>query len=126
MRNELNTFKALFEDIRVLGINKNLPDNQHTQISPNITIWFADNKDVTSIQFGERYYGQLEIMKYSQKDTKYKVSLSIDITDEELHQLINIVIEEYEEMEEEFSKEYKKMKISLLKEELERLEKELV
>lgn len=115
MRNQLNELKSLFNDIRVLGINKKLPDNQHTQISPNITIWFAENHDVTSIQFGERYIEKVEIMKYSHKDARYKVSLTVDITDEELEQLIETI-----------TNEYKKLKVDWLREELIGLETEVL
>jgi hypothetical protein len=115
MRNQLNELKLLFNDIRVLGINKNLPDNQHTQISPNITVWFAESRDVTSIQFGQRYNETVEIMKYSHKDARYKVSFGIDITDKELEQLIETV-----------TNEYKKLKIDWLREEIVQLETEVL
>lgn len=113
MRNQLNELKSLFNDIRVLGMNKNLPDNQHTQISSNITVWFAENRDVTSIQFGQRYNEKVEIMKYSSKDARYKVSFAIDITDEELDELIETI-----------TSEYKKLKIDWLREEIAQLETE--
>lgn len=113
MRNQLNELKSLFNDIRVLGINKNLPDNQHTQISPNITVWFAESHDVTSVQFGQRYNETVEIMKYSPKDARYKISFAVDITDEELDQLIETI-----------TNEYKKLKIDWLREEIAQLETE--
>jgi hypothetical protein len=115
MRNQLDQLKSLFNDIRVLGVNKNLPNGQHTQLSPNITIWFAENHDVTAIQFGERYIEKVEIMKYSHKDARYKVSLAIDITDEELEQLIETI-----------TNEYKKLKVDWLKEQLTELETEVL
>jgi hypothetical protein len=115
MRNQLETFKSLFNDIRMLGVNKNLPNGQHTQLSPNITIWFAESHDVTSIQFGQRYVEKVEIMKYSHNAARYKVSLAIDITDEELEQLIETI-----------TTEYKKLKVDWLREEIAQLETEVL
>jgi hypothetical protein len=54
-------------------------------------------------------------MKYSHKDARYKVSLAIDITDEELEQLIETI-----------TNEYKKLKVDWLREELVGLETEIL
>lgn len=113
MRNELNQFKTLFEQIRGLGVLQNLPNDTHTKFSEHINVWFSENHNVTSVTFGECYNELVEIMKYSFRDTKYKVSLPIDITDVELYNLLVDVNEEY-----------RKSKISYLKSELAKLELE--
>jgi acetylornithine/succinyldiaminopimelate/putrescine aminotransferase len=95
MRNELNQFKTLFEQVRGLGILMGLPNETHSKFSDHITVWFAENNNVTSITFGERYNEKVEIMRYSHRDEKYKVTLPIDITDEELNDLLQTVNEEY-------------------------------
>jgi hypothetical protein len=95
MRNELNQFKALFEQVRGLGILQDLPNDTHTKFSEHITVWYSENHNVTSITFGERYNEKVEIMRYSHRDNSYKVTLPIDITDVELHNLLVDVSEEY-------------------------------
>jgi hypothetical protein len=95
MRNELNQFKALFEQVRGLGILQDLPNDTHTKFSDHITVWFSENHNVTSVTFGERYHEKVEIMRYSHRDDNYKVTLPIDITDEELSNLLQTVNEEY-------------------------------
>jgi hypothetical protein len=111
MRNELNQFKTMFEQVRVLGIVQQLPNGKHTSLSDNINVWFDENYEVTSVAFGIRYDEKIEITKYSVRDKSYKVTLPIDITDEELNELIQIVNEEY-----------RKIKIKYLKLELATLE----
>jgi len=113
MRNELNQFKTLFEQVRGLGILQNLPNDTYSEFSEHIKIWFADNYDVTSVDFGTRYNEKVEIMKYSSRDNSYKVSLPIDITDVELSNLLIDVNEDY-----------RKAKIAYLKSELAELELE--
>lgn len=95
MRNELNSFKTLFEQVRGLGILQNLPNDTHTKFSEHITVWFSENHNVTSVTFGERYNEKVEIMRYSHRDNSYKVTLPIDITDVELYNLLVDVSEEY-------------------------------
>jgi hypothetical protein len=95
MRNELNQFKTLFEQVRGLGILQNLPNETHTKFSDHITVWYSENHNVTSVTFGERYNEKVEIMRYSHRDEKYKVTFPIDITDEELSDLLQMVNEEY-------------------------------
>jgi len=95
MRNELNQFKTLFEQVRGLGILQNLPNDTHSKFSDHITVWFSENHNVTSVTFGERYVEKVEIMRYSHRDENYKVTLPIDITDEELNDLLITVNEEY-------------------------------
>ena len=95
MRNELNQFKTLFEQVRGLGILMELPNETHSKFSDHITVWFSENHNVTSVTFGERYNEKVEIMRYSHRDEKYKVTLPIDITDEELNDLLQMVNEEY-------------------------------
>jgi acetylornithine/succinyldiaminopimelate/putrescine aminotransferase len=95
MRNELNQFKALFEQVRGLGILQDLPNDTHSKFSDHITVWFSENHNVTSVTFGERYDEKVEIMRYSHRDNSYKVTLPIDITDEELSDLLQMVNEEY-------------------------------
>jgi hypothetical protein len=111
MRNELNQFKTLFEQVRGLGILQNLPNDTHTKFSDHITVWYSENHNVTSVTFGERYNEKVEIMKYSTRDTSYKVTFPIDITDVELNKLI-VVVED----------EYRKTRIEYLKLELAKLE----
>jgi len=111
MRNQLNTFKTLFARVRNLGTVQQLPNGKHTQLSENITVWFDSDYDVTSVSFGERYYEKVEITRYSSRHESYRVTLSIDITDEELDELI-VTIEA----------EYKALQISYLKAELAKLE----
>ena len=115
MRNQLNTFKTLFEQVRGLGIVMQLPNRQHTAISEHLNVWFDENYEVTAVAFGTRYNEQVEITKYSVRGEKYKVSFPIDITDEELDELIQIVNEEY-----------RVAKINYLKLELTALEEEVV
>jgi hypothetical protein len=95
MRNELNQFKTLFEQVRGLGILQDLPNDTHTKFSEHITVWFSENHNVTSVTFGERYNEKVEIMRYSHRDSSYKVTLPIDITDVELYNLLVDVSEEY-------------------------------
>lgn len=95
MRNELNSFKTLFEQVRGLGILMQLPNDTHTKFSEHITVWFSENHNVTSVSFGDRYSEKVEIMRYSHRDENYKVTLPIDITDEELYDLLTTVNEEY-------------------------------
>jgi hypothetical protein len=107
MRNELNQFKTLFEQVRGLGILMELPNETHSKFSDHITVWFSENHNVTSVTFGERYNEKVEIMRYSHRDEKYKVTLPIDITDEELNDLLITV-----------NGEYRKAKITYLEAEL--------
>jgi hypothetical protein len=95
MRNQLESFKTLFEQVRGLGILQNLPNDTHSKFSDHITVWFSENHNVTSVTFGERYDEKVEIMRYSHRDEKYKVTLPINITDEELNDLLITVNEEY-------------------------------
>ena len=95
MRNELNQFKTLFEQVRGLGILQDLPNDTHTKFSEHITVWYSENHNVTSVTFGERYNEKVEIMRYSHRDSSYKVTLPIDITDVELYNLLVDVSEEY-------------------------------
>jgi hypothetical protein len=95
MRNELNQFKTLFEQVRGLGILIGMPNDTHSKFSDHITVWFSENHNVTSVTFGERYNEKVEIMRYSHRDNNYKVGFQIDITDEELNDLLQIVNEEY-------------------------------
>jgi hypothetical protein len=111
MRNQLETLKTLFARVRNLGTVQQLPNGKHTQLSENITVWFDSNYEVTSVSFGERYHEKVEITRYSHRDENYKVTLSINITDEELDELI-VTIEA----------EYKALQISYLKAELAKLE----
>ena len=97
MRNELNTFKTLFEQIRGLGIVMQLPNDKHTDLSRNIKVWYAENYNVTCVSFG-RGNQEVEIMKYSTNDLYLKVSLGIDSTDESLNELIQIINEEYRDI----------------------------
>ena len=115
MRNQLETFKTLFEQIRELGISKQLPNNDHTSLSKNIKLYFAENYEVTSVTFGTDYDNQIDIMKYSLHDSKYKVSFMIDSTDEKLDELINTV-----------TAEFKPLKIEWLKEQIAELETEVL
>jgi len=95
MRNELNQFKTLFEQVRGLGILIGMPNDTHSKFSDHINVWFAENHNVTSVTFGERFNEKVEIMRYSTRDESYKVSFVIDITDEELNNLLIDVNEEY-------------------------------
>lgn len=115
MRNELNQFKALFEQVRDLGITMKLPNTQHTSISDNLSVWFDQDYEVVAVYFGDRYGEKVEIVKYSNRDTNYKVTLPIDMTDVELRNLLAIS-----------TKEYKQIRINHLKLELELAESELV
>ena len=94
MRNQLETFKTLFEQIRGLGIVMQLPDG-HNQLSENINLYFAEDTNVTGVDFGDNYKKRVEIMKYSNRDKNYKVSFPIDITDNELLELIVTVQHEF-------------------------------
>jgi acetylornithine/succinyldiaminopimelate/putrescine aminotransferase len=95
MRNQLEQFKTSFEQVRGLGILMGLPNDTHSKFSDHITVWFSENHNVTSVTFGERYHEKVEIMRYSHRDDNYKVTLPIDITDEELNNLLQTVNEEY-------------------------------
>ena len=95
MRNELNQFKTLFEQVRGLGILMGMPNDTHSKFSDHITVWYSENHNVTSVTFGERYNEKVEIMRYSTRDENYKVGFQIDITDEELNDLLQTVNEEY-------------------------------
>jgi hypothetical protein len=97
MKNELETFKTLFEQVRGLGIVMQLPNDNHIELSRNIKVYFAGNYNVTSISFG-RGDQQVEIMKYSTNDSYLKVSLDINSTEESLQDLIQIVNEEYRDV----------------------------
>jgi hypothetical protein len=114
MRNQLETFKTLFEQVRGLGIVMQTPEG-HNQLSNNISLYFAEGTNVSGVDFGDNYKSQVEIMKYSNRDDNYKVSLPIDITDEELNDLIQAVNEEY-----------RILKINYLKLELAQLQEEVV
>jgi hypothetical protein len=72
-----------------------LPNDTHSKFSDHITIWYSENHNVTSVTFGERYNEKVEIMRYSHRDNSYKVTIPIDITDEELSNLLQTVNEEY-------------------------------
>jgi hypothetical protein len=72
-----------------------LPNETHSKFSDHITVWFAENHNVTSVTFGERYNEKVEIMRYSTRDENYKVEFQIDITDEELNDLLQTVNEEH-------------------------------
>jgi acetylornithine/succinyldiaminopimelate/putrescine aminotransferase len=98
MRNELNQFKTLFEQVRGLGILMQLPNDAHTKFSEHITVWYSENHNVTSVTFGERYDEKVEIMRYSHRDSSYKVTLPIDVTDEQLEELIELVQSEYKQV----------------------------
>ncbi len=111
MRNELNQFKTLFEQVRGLGILQNLPNETHTKFSEHITVWYSENHNVTSITFGERYNEKVEIMRYSTRDNNYKVGFQIDITDEELNDLLITVNEDYRKAK----IAYLEMELSMLK-----------
>ena len=95
MRNELNQFKTLFEQVRGLGILMGLPNDTHSKFSDHMTVWFAENHNVTSVKFGERFDEQLEITRYSSRHDNYTVTFQIDITDEKLYDLLQTVNEEY-------------------------------
>ena len=95
MRNQLEQFKTSVEQVRGLGILMGLPNETHSKFSDHMTVWFSENYNVTSITFGERYNEKVEIMRYSTRDDNYKVTLPIDITDEELNNLLQTVNEEY-------------------------------
>ncbi len=101
MRNQLETFKTLFEQIRGLGIVMQLPEG-HNRLSENISLYFAEGYNVTGVDFGKDYKNQVEIMKYSQRDNNYKVSLPIDITDNSLIQLILTVQSEFMDIKFEY------------------------
>jgi acetylornithine/succinyldiaminopimelate/putrescine aminotransferase len=113
MRNQLEQFKTSFEQVRGLGILMGLPNDTHSKFSDHITIWLSENNNVTSVTFGERYHEKVEIMRYSHRDDSYKVTLPIDITDEELSDLLQMVNEEY-----------RKAKISYLEMELYKLKED--
>lgn len=95
MRNQLETFRTLFQQVRGLGIVMQLPNDNHTKLSKNITVYFADNYEVTSVAFGDRYEQQVDIMRYSTHDENYRVSFQINITDESLMELLEIVKVEF-------------------------------
>jgi uncharacterized SAM-dependent methyltransferase len=61
-------------------------------------VWYSENHNVTSITFGERYNEKVEIMRYSHRDSSYKVTLPIDVTDEQLEELIELVQSEYKQV----------------------------
>jgi hypothetical protein len=94
MRNQLETFKTLFEQIRGLGIVMQLPEG-HNQLSKNINLYFAEGTNVTGVDFGNDYKSRVEIMKYSNRNNRYKVSFPIDVTDDELLELIVTVQREF-------------------------------
>lgn len=94
MRNQLETLKTLFEQVRGLGIVMQSPQ-EHTRLSKNINLYFADDYSVTSVTFGDNYKNQVEIMKYSVRDNDYKVSFRINVTDDELNELIVTVQREF-------------------------------
>jgi hypothetical protein len=94
MRNQLETFKTLFEQIRGLGIVMQLPEG-HNRLSENISLYFAEGYEVTGVDFGKWHNKRVDIMKYSNLDTNYKVSFPIDITDEALTELIVAVQSEF-------------------------------
>ena len=78
MRNQLETFKTLFEQVRGLGIVMQLPNDSHFKFSDSIQVYFADNYDTTSISFGKRYSDQVEICKSS--FTKYASPSLVHLT----------------------------------------------
>jgi len=94
MRSQLETFKTLFEQIRGLGIVMQLPDGHH-QLSENISLYFAEDTNVTGVDFGKWHNKRVDIMKYSNRDNNYKASFPIDITDESLTELIITVQNEF-------------------------------
>lgn len=105
MRTQLNQIKSLFEQVRGLGIVMQLPDGTHTDLSKNITVYFAEKRNVTSITFGQGNE-KVEIMKYSLRDNYLKVSFGIDSTDEQLEQLIETVTKEYNEVKWKYFDEF--------------------
>jgi hypothetical protein len=94
MRNQLETFKTLFEQVRGLGIVMQLPDGHH-RLSENISLYFAEDTNVTGVDFGKWHDKKVDIMKYSNRDNRYKVSFPIDITDDSLIELIITVQREF-------------------------------
>jgi hypothetical protein len=113
MRNELNQFKTLFEQVRGLGILMGLPNETHSKFSDHITVWYSENHNVTSVKFGERFDEQLEITRYSSRHDNYTVTFQIDITDEKLYDLLQTV-----------NVEYRKAKIAYLEMELYKLKED--
>ena len=113
MRNELNQFKTLFEQVRGLGILMGLPNDTHSKFSDHMTVWYSENHNVTSVKFGERFDEQLEITRYSSRHDKYVVTFQIDITDEKLYDLLQTV-----------NVEYRKAKIAYLEMELYKLKED--
>jgi len=113
MRNELNQFKTLFEQVRGLGILMGMPNDTHSKFSDHMTVWYSENHNVTSVKFGERFDEQLEITRYSSRHDKYVVTFQIDITDEKLNDLLQTV-----------NVEYRKAKIAYLEMELYKLKED--
>ena len=113
MRNELNQFKTLFEQVRGLGILMGMPNDTHSKFSDHMTVWYSENHNVTSVKFGERFDEQLEITRYSSRHDNYVVTFQIDITDEKLNDLLQTV-----------NVEYRKAKIAYLEMELYKLKED--
>jgi hypothetical protein len=113
MRNELNQFKTLFEQVRGLGILMGMPNDTHSKFSDHMTVWYSENHNVTSVKFGERFDEQLEITRYSSRHDNYTVTFQIDITDEKLYDLLQTV-----------NIEYRKAKIAYLEMELYKLKED--
>jgi hypothetical protein len=113
MRNELNQFKTLFEQVRGLGILMGMPNDTHSKFSDHMTVWYSENHNVTSVKFGERFDEQLEITRYSSRHDNYTVTFQIDITDEKLYDLLQTV-----------NVEYRKAKIAYLEMELYKLKED--
>jgi len=113
MRNELNQFKTLFEQVRGLGILMGMSNDTHSKFSDHMTVWYSENHNVTSVKFGERFDEQLEITRYSSRHDKYVVTFQIDITDEKLYDLLQTV-----------NVEYRKAKIAYLEMELYKLKED--
>ncbi len=104
MRTQLEQFKNLFEQVRGLGIVMQLPDRQHTYLSKNLKVWFDDDRNVTAICFGQ-YRNEVEIMKYSSSEWGYKISFRMDLTDEELNDVLVKSTVEYQKVKWDYFKE---------------------
>ena len=105
MRNQLEQFKTLFDQVRGLGIVMKLPNGNHTELSKNINVWFAENYNVTGICFG-KYDDKIEFMRYSRNDTYIKVSFDYNITDEKLQEVFETVTSEYNEVKMKYFDEF--------------------
>lgn len=94
MRTQLEQFRDLFEQVRGLGIVMQLPNDTHTYLSKNLKVWFADDRNTTAVCFGQ-YRNEVEIMKYSFGEWGYKISFRMDLTDEELNEVLVDATTEY-------------------------------